>query len=149
MVEDCRRRGAEEVIAEVEPLDIEPPARTRLLGQMDQHKEGDELSGAEERRGRNDEWQRHLVRLVPKALNRKGMRQHGEPRQDDKTSDQRARPAAPAKRDRQYNGSRAHTGNVGERGGGESPPAHQLITPAHGVPGDAIPGDTVPRHAIP
>ena len=66
------------------------PAKPRLLGQMDQDNERDELRGAKQGRGGNDERKRDLVGLMPAALDREGVRHHAEAGQDDKGPQERA-----------------------------------------------------------
>ena len=124
MEEPRRHRRAHEVIAEVEPLDVKPPAKPDLLGEMNQHHERDELRGAEKRGTGNDEGQRHLVRLVSKALDRKGMSQHAEAGEDDEGPDERPRSAGANERDPDGDRDRTQAHDVGASGHGEAPPVH-------------------------
>jgi len=72
-------RGAQEIVAEVEQLDMKATANAHLLSRVDQDQERDQLRRAKEGSRNDDEGQGHLVRLVPGGPDRKRMRQHPEP----------------------------------------------------------------------
>src|SRR3989442_9621985 len=107
----CRR--AEVVVAEIEPLDVEPPAKPGLLTQVDQDDERHQLRGAQGGGRNDDEGQRHLVGLVTEPLNRIRMREHAEPGDYDE-EDEVPRGFAPPTDRSDCDGEDAGAGDVDE-----------------------------------